>query len=49
MRHIPGIGTRTGDGSGVYDGVRITLTGRVNASNDGTFSGSLDGSMARIS
>src|SRR5438477_1409808 len=39
----------TCDGSGAYDGVRITLTGRVNASNDGTFSGSLDGSMSRIS
>ena len=39
----------TCDGSGTYDGVRITLTGRVSANDDGTFSGSLDGSMTRIS
>ncbi|HZP58523.1 MAG TPA: ferric reductase-like transmembrane domain-containing protein [Dehalococcoidia bacterium] len=38
----------TCDGVGPYDGVRMSVTTRISASRDGTFSGPLSGTMQRV-
>ena len=39
----------TCNGTGAYDGVRISVASHLQASSDGTFSGALSGSMRRLS